>query len=365
MNNDLKYMETAIYLAKKGKGYTSPNPLVGAVVVKNNQIVGKGWHKKAGLAHAEVEAINDAGEKTLESDLYVTLEPCNHFGKTPPCTKKIIQAGIKRVVIGTEDPNPNVCGGGIKYLRDHGINVELGILKKETETLIEDFIWYVKNKTPFVILKSALTLDGNIATSTGDSKWITNKKSRAYVHKLRHKSDAILVGSGTVKNDNPSLTTRINNFATKDPKRIILNSKLTIDKNAKVLTQKSDNATIMVISEDISPKKKKYFKNIGVQIIEVPEKKGLLDITILMQKLGKMGIISLLIEGGARIINSVLIAGIANKVMFFIAPKLIGGNDGIPLAKGKGVKLMKDAYNLTQVKTKMFDNDVLVQGYLK
>jgi len=363
--NDSKYMETAICLAKKAKGYTSPNPIVGAVVVKDNQIIGKGWHKKAGLAHAEVEAINDAGEKTLGSDLYVTLEPCNHFGRTPPCTKKIIQAGIKRVVIGAKDPNPSVCGGGIKYLREHGINVESGILKKETETLIEDFIWYVKNKTPFVILKSALTLDGRIATSTGDSKWITNKKSRAYVHKLRHRNDAILVGSGTIKNDNPSLTTRINNCDTKDPQRIILNSKLSIDKNAKVLTQKSDNATIMVVSENISPRKKIYFENTGVQIIQVPEKKGLLDITILMEKLGKMGIMSLLVEGGARIINSFLLTGIINKVMFFIAPKLIGGNDGIPLVRGKGVKLMKDAYNLNQVKTKMFDNDVLVQGYLK
>lgn len=375
--NDIDYMKLALSLAEKGRGYTSPNPVVGAVVVKNGRIVGKGWHMGAGLAHAEVNAINDAGDKARGSDIYVTLEPCSHYGKTPPCTEKIINAGIKRVVIGTRDPNPFVKGGGISVLREKGIEVEEGICRKEAETLIEDFIWYVQNdKKPFVILKCASTLDGRIATRTGDSKWITSENARAYVHRLRHAVDGIMVGAGTVKNDNPSLTARIENFNTRDPKRILLDTGLSIDGNANVLTQKSDAVTIIAASEDVLPEKRKKFEKMGAIVLGVPERpvcsknghaqnNGMLDLKFLLDKLGSMGIMSLLIEGGATLIHSALTAGIVNKVLFFMAPKILGGDDGVPVCRGRGHDLMKDAFQLRRLDFKRFDDDILIQGYLK
>ncbi len=387
--NDSDYMKLALCLAEKGRGYTSPNPMVGAVVVKNNTVVGKGWHRGAGLAHAEVEAINDAGEKAKGGDIYVTLEPCNHYGKTPPCTEKIINAGIRRVFVGAKDPNPFVAGGGIDFLRQNGIKVKKDVCRKEAENLIEDFIWYVKNdKKPFVILKCASTLDGRLATSTGDSKWITNDKSRAFVHKLRHGVDGIMVGSGTLKNDDPSLTARIKNFDTRDPKRIILDANLSIDLNSKVLNQTSDAVTIIATSENARPEKKKQLEKMGAIVICVPlivnkcendtnsvkkeatdnntyKTNAMLDLEFLLDKLGSMGIMSLLIEGGATLIHSALMEKLVNKVFFFMAPKILGGDDGVPVCKGKGHKFMKDAFQLHNLDFMRFDDDILIQGYLK
>ncbi len=378
--NDSDYMKIAIKLAEKGKGYTSPNPAVGAIVVKNGIIVGKGWHKGAGLAHAEVNALDDAGEKARGGDIYVTLEPCNHYGKTPPCTEKIINAGIRRVIIGTLDPNPFVKGGGIAFLKKNGIKVKKNVCLKQAETLIEDFIWYVKNnKKPFIILKCASTLDGRLATRIGDSKWITNDKSRAYVHKLRHNVDGIMVGSGTIKNDNPSLTARIENFDTRDPKRIILDTNLSIDLNAKILTQKSNAETIIASSENAMPEKKKQLEKMGVKIISIPlipadtevhkhnktHKNEILDLEFLIDKLGSMGIMSILIEGGATLIHSAFMSKIVNKALFFIAPKILGGDDGVPVCRGNGMDLMKNAFKLQNLDFIRFDDDILVQGYLK
>ncbi len=379
--NDIYYMKLALDLAEKGRGYTSPNPMVGAVVVKNDIIVGKGWHKGAGLAHAEVEAINDAGDKAHGGDIYVTLEPCTHYGKTPPCTEKIINAKIKRVVVGAQDPNPFVKGGGINFLRKNNIEVKENVCRKEAEALIEDFIWYVRNdKKPFVILKCASTLDGRLATRTGDSRWITCDKSRAYVHKLRHGVDGIMVGSGTVKNDNPSLTARIDNFNTRDPKRIILDTKLSINLNAKVLTEKSNAVTIIATSKNALPEKRKEIEKTGAIIISVPlvsedsvnsgdnpgfQNNGMIDLKFLLDKLGAMGIMSLLIEGGAAVIHSALMANIVNKVLFFMAPKILGGDDGVPVCRGRGHDLMKHAFQLHNLDFMRFDDDILVQGYLK
>ncbi len=392
--NDSDYMKLALSLAEKGRGYTSPNPMVGAVVVNNDIVVGKGWHRGAGLAHAEVEAINDAGEKAKGGDIYVTLEPCNHYGKTPPCTEKIIDAGIRRVFVGAQDPNPFVAGGGINFLRKNGIEVKKDVCRKEAEHLIEDFIWYVKNdKKPFVILKCASTLDGRLATSTGDSKWITNDKSRAFVHKLRHGVDGIMVGNGTLKNDNPSLTARIENFDTRDPKRIILDTSLSIDLNSLVLNQKSDAVTIIAASENARPEKRKQLEEMGAIVIAVPviavplivkkdknytdsKKKdtpdnkiynssAMLDLEFLLDKLGSMGIMSLLIEGGATLIHSALMGKLVNKVFFFMAPKILGGDDGVPICRGKGHKIMKDAFQLHNLDFMRFDDDILIQGYLK
>ncbi|MCD4741693.1 MAG: bifunctional diaminohydroxyphosphoribosylaminopyrimidine deaminase/5-amino-6-(5-phosphoribosylamino)uracil reductase RibD [Desulfobacteraceae bacterium] len=364
--NDQKYMQEALSLAQKGKGFTSPNPAVGAVVVKNNNIVGKGWHKGAGLAHAEVEAINDAGVDAEQSTLYVTLEPCNHHGKTPPCTEKIINAGISRVVIGCKDPNPNVSGNGILRLQENKINVDINILKKEAEILIEDFAWYTCNdKKPFVTLKCASTIDGRIATSIGDSKWITNEKSREHVHKLRHENDAILIGAGTLKADNPSLTARINNFDSKDPARIILDPYLSVDRAAKVLTQESNAPTILVTSKDASTSKKESLKKTGVTIIEVPLENEKFNLAFLLHEVGQMDIVSLLVEGGSNVINSFLKEKLVNKALFFIAPKIYGGSDGIPICSGTGPKLMKEAINLVNINVSRFEEDTLIQGYIK
>jgi diaminohydroxyphosphoribosylaminopyrimidine deaminase/5-amino-6-(5-phosphoribosylamino)uracil reductase len=362
---DHDYMQKALSLARKAKGFTSPNPCVGAVVVKDGKIVGKGFHRAAGLAHAEVVAIDDAGAAAKNATIYVTLEPCNHFGKTPPCTHKIINAGIKKVVVGCKDPNLDVCGGGIKYLEDNGIKVVTGVLEEEAKILIEDFIWYIQNnKKPFVILKCASTLDGRIATSTGDSKWITNEKSRRFAHKIRHEVDAILVGSGTLHADNPSLTSRIEGVKTKDPVRIILDTHLSIKNDAKVLTQDSNAETIIVTGPCVSKEKIAILEGKGIKIMKVSLKEEKLDLNELMIKLGQMSILSLLVEGGSVVAGSVLKSGLVNKVLFFLAPKFLGSSDGFPVFEGKGPTLIKDAFELEDITVTKFDTDLLVQGYL-
>lgn len=361
-------MTRAIALAEKGRGFTSPNPMVGAVVVKDGRIVGEGWHKGPGLAHAEVNAIDDAGDQARGAEIYVTLEPCNHFGRTPPCTRKILDAGISRVIISVVDPNPFVKGGGIAFLREKGIAVETGVCQRAGETLIEDFIWYVKNqKLPFVILKCASTLDGRIATRTGDSRWITNEKSRAHVHLLRHYVDAILIGSGTLNADNPSLTSRVEGMDTRDPRRVILDSHLSIDPKALVITGSSNSDTIVMTAQDVCPRKRKILESCGVTVVAVSQCPGTggLDLTSVMENLGEMGIMSLLIEGGGAVIGSALAAGVVNKVMFFLAPKILGGDDAIPVCRGRGPALMKDSFSLKRVDMVQFDDDILVQGYLK
>jgi len=375
---DHEYMREALSLALKGKGFTSPNPCVGAVVVKGGKIVGSGWHRSAGMPHAEVEAIEDAQRNTASNTqsntrsntqgatIYVTLEPCNHFGRTPPCTHKIIDAGITRVVVGCKDPNPYVSGGGISYLKEKGIQVDSGVLEQKAHTLIEDFIWYTRNnKTPFVILKCASTLDGRIATVTGDSKWITNETSRNLVHRIRHEVDAILIGSGTLHADNPSLTSRIENTLTKDPIRIILDSRLSIDETARVITEDSNAGTILVVGPDAPKEKRRRLEKKGVMVLEVSLKKGRLDLGQLMIKLGGMNVQSLLIEGGGKVAAAALKEGIVNKVLYFLAPKFLGGSDGIPVFDGKGPQNICDAFELKQMEVQMLDGDLLITGYLK
>lgn len=364
--SDLIYMTEAIELAKKAKGFTSPNPIVGAVVVKDNTIVGKGYHKAAGGPHAEVHAIDDAGEDAGGATIYVTLEPCNHFGKTPPCTHKIINAGIKRVVVGCKDPNPFVSGNGIQYLKENGIEVESGLLEKKAERLIEDFIWYIQNdKKPFVILKCAATLDGQIATSSGDSKWITNERSRGYGHQVRHEVDAILIGSGTLHADDPSLTARITGQTTKDPVRVVLDTHLSIQPDSKLLHLNSEAKTIIVTGPDVPESKIKAIEKYGAQIIEVPLLNQRLDLNQVMIKLGQLSILSLLIEGGGTIAGAALKAGIVNKVLYFMAPKFLGGSDGIPVFNGPGPDRIADAFKLGNMDVTRFGEDLLIQGYLK
>ena len=362
---DHDHMRLALDLAAKGKGFTSPNPCVGAVVVKEGRVVGKGWHKAAGLPHAEVEALADAGDSARGGDLFVTLEPCNHFGKTPPCTRKILAAGIRRVVAACPDPNP-AASGGLDFLSQNGIQTVSGLLQDQAEMLIEDFLWHVRHKTPFVILKCAATLDGQIATSKGESRWITSAASRAFGHELRHQVDAILVGSGTLHADNPSLTCRVPGKKTRDPARVILDTHLSIQENAQVINQRSDAPTILVTGPHApAQKKERLAQKKGVIVLETDLKNNKLDLEQLMVTLGKMPITSLLIEGGGTVAANALAEGIVNKLVYFIAPRLLGGSDGKAVFEGKGVEKLADAPVLQNMTVTWCDTDILVQGYVK
>ncbi len=363
--DDAAFMTMALELAELGAGFTSPNPMVGAVVVKNGRVVGKGYHRAAGKAHAEVEAIDDAGEEARGATIYVTLEPCNHTGRTPPCTEKIIAAGIRRVVAAMADPNPDVTGGGNAYLASRGIEVSCGIREEAALRLNESFVKHVRTRLPFVILKCAATLDGRLATGSGDSKWVTGPKSRQFVHQIRHEVDAIMVGMGTIKADDPSLTARLDNKPTRNPRRIILDTRLTIPETAKVLRPGTDSDTIIVAGPGAAPEKKALLTQKGVTVLETALKGGRIDLAPLMKQLGEMGIMSLLVEGGGGVIASALADGIADKIFFFYAPKILGGDDGVPICRGKGASLMSDAMAVTNIKVHQFDDDVMIEGYIK
>ncbi|MBW1758780.1 MAG: bifunctional diaminohydroxyphosphoribosylaminopyrimidine deaminase/5-amino-6-(5-phosphoribosylamino)uracil reductase RibD [Deltaproteobacteria bacterium] len=362
--DDLYFMKTALDLAVRGRGFTSPNPMVGAVVVKAGQIVGRGWHKQAGGPHAEVHAIDDAGSLAKDATLYVTLEPCNHTGRTPPCTEKILQSGISRVVVAMKDPNPDVKGKGMDYLKAKGVKITSGVCRDEAKKLNEIFIKYIQTKRPFVILKCAATLDGRIATKTGDSKWVTGPESREFVHKVRHAVDSIMVGIGTVEKDDPSLTTRLKDVKNLDPTRIILDTHLSISENAKMLQLDSDSNTLIFCNDSPSINKKTALEKKGAKVIQAPLKKDLINLDYVMDYLGSLGITSLLIEGGSRVIASTLAAGIVDKVFFFFSPKILGGDDGVPICKGPGPALMKNAIPVKDISVRRFDEDVMIEGYI-
>ncbi len=361
---DRYFMNIALELAEKGKGYTSPNPMVGAVVVKNGVIVGQGYHEVVGGPHAEVNAINDAGQSVENASMYVTLEPCNHTGRTPPCTQKILASGIKKVIVAMKDPNPGVAGGGIEMLREHGVEVTTGVEEIKAKRLNEAYIKYVTTHRPFVVCKCASTLDGRIATRTGDSKWVTGAQSRKFVHMLRHSLDGIMVGIETVKIDDPSLTARLENCKGKDLVRIILDTYLSIPETARVLQIESEANTIIITGDSISSSKKSRLVEKGAQVLESPLKNGRIDLEALMHILGKMEITSLLIEGGSRVLASAISSGIVDKIFFFYAPKILGGDDGVPICQGTGVSLMRQAVLVKDISIHRFDDDILVEGYL-
>lgn len=335
---------------------TSPNPMVGALIVKNGIIIAEDFHRKPGTPHAEVLAIEKAGEKTKESALYVNLEPCCHTGKrTPPCTRAIINTGIKQVIIGMSDPNPKVSGRGILELQNAGIDVKSGILDDEAKRLNEAYIKYITTGKPFVILKIAMSLDGKIATPEGQSKWITGEKARKKVHRLRSRIDAIMTAIGTVKADNPRLTARIKGG--KSPLRIVIDPNLEIPINANVLQVPPET----IIVTKINNPKLNYIEKTGIKIIYFEEK---LDLNWLMEKLGKMEITSVLIEGGSSLNAHALEEGIVDKVMFFIAPKIIGGEKSFPAVGGKIFKNLEDAYRIKDLKIKRIGEDLLIEGYI-
>ncbi|NVM22059.1 MAG: bifunctional diaminohydroxyphosphoribosylaminopyrimidine deaminase/5-amino-6-(5-phosphoribosylamino)uracil reductase RibD [Desulfobacterales bacterium] len=363
---DETYMKMALELAQQGRGRTSPNPMVGAVVVRAGRVVGKGFHQAAGGAHAEIHALEDAGEKAKGATLYVTLEPCNHTGRTPPCTQEIVKSGIKRVVAGMKDPNPLVTGGGLAFLKSQRLEVASGVCEDECHRLNEIFMKYSTTCLPFVILKCAATLDGRIATRTGDSKWITNPGSRQFVHELRHAVDAVMVGIGTVVKDNPRLTTRLEGRKGSDPIRIVLDTRLSIPLDARLLHLSSDSDTLIVTGMTVRRRRKKRsIENPGVRILPIDSDGDQIDLGSLVKELGKMEITSLLIEGGSRVNGSALKAGIVDKVYMFYAPRIYGGDDGVPVCAGTGVDLMEQSMRLENISVHRFEDDVMIEGYMK
>ena len=339
---DKVYMELALNLARSAVGQTSPNPCVGAVVVKDGQVVGMGAHLKAGEAHAEVHALQMAGERAKEATIYVTLEPCSHFGKTPPCANAIIEAGIKRAVVATTDPNPKVSGEGIKRLIEAGIDVEVGCMHEEANELNEMFFYYMKTNQPYVTMKSATSLDGKIATVAGESKWITSEDARFDAHQYRHLHDAILVGIGTVLADDPALTTRLPQGG-KNPIRIILDSSLRTPLQAKVVTD-GEAPTWIVTTKHASMKKRQTLKNQGIEMIVLDDEE--ISIQLLLKELGSRGIMSLFVEGGAEVNGSFIAAKAVNQVIMYMAPKLIGGTDTPTASGGLGIEKLSDALAL-------------------
>lgn len=339
---DEAYMQIALDLASAAKGQTSPNPTVGALVVKDGEVKGFGAHLKAGSAHAEVHALQMAGSEADGSTLYVTLEPCSHDGKTPPCTDLIIEKRVKRVVIATEDPNPKVAGNGIKKLRDANIDVDIGILHEQAQHLNQNFFHYIKTNTPYVTLKTAASLDGKIATSTGESKWITGREARLDVHDHRHEHDAILVGIGTVLKDDPLLTTRRPNGG-KHPIRIVLDHRLRTPLHSRIIRDDSAE-TWIVTGGDVSEEQKSGFrKHDHVTLIEMA---GGIVIAKLMPLLAKRGVTSILVEGGATINEAFLVSRFIHRVVVYLAPKLIGGSEAPTPIGGNGFRRLEDAFNL-------------------
>ena len=360
---DKVYMKRALELAELGRGKVAPNPMVGAVIVKAGKIIGEGYHKKYGDNHAEVNAFENATEDVSGATLYVTLEPCAHYGKTPPCAKRIVKEGIKKVVIGVLDPNPLVAGKGVNILKDAGIEVVVGVLEEECRKINEVFMKYIKTSRPFVLMKYAMSLDGKISTATGKSKWISCEKSRRDVHKLRNNLSAIMVGINTVIKDNPMLNCRIEGG--NDPIRIIVDSNLRIPLDSKIVNTSNNISTIVATTHKADKDKIKLLEERNVEVIVAKEKDGRVDITSLIDKLGEKKIDSILLEGGSEINFSCLQEGIVDKVRIYIAPKILGGNNAKGAVGGRGVSEIIDSFNIENIDISTIGSDILVEGYVK
>lgn len=355
-----KIMGRALALARRGKGKTSPNPAVGCVIVREGVVVGEGWHRRAGTPHAEVHALRQAGELSRGADVYVTLEPCSHFGKTPPCADALVDAGVGRVFVGMVDPNPKVSGRGIERLRSAGIGVVTGILEAECHRLNEPFVKHVTTGLPFVILKSAMTMDGKTATAMGDSRWITNEKSRQYVHNLRSSVDAMMVGVGTVLTDDPQLTARIPSG--RDPLRVVVDSSLRIPPDARMIRQESSAATVIAtVSEDGN--RIAHLESVGVEVLRCRAKQGRVDLRDLLSRLGSRGVQSVLLEGGSELAGEALRGGFIDKFILFYAPKFLGGADGFGLFGGPSAERMDGCHRLKDVSVRCFGDDVMIEAY--
>ncbi len=359
--DEKKFMAMAIAEAEKGLGRTGPNPAVGAVIVRDGRVVGRGYHRKAGTPHAEVNAIRDAGSMAEGAVIYVTLEPCNHHGRTPPCSEAVISAGIRRVVIGALDPNPGVDGGGMQHLSRHGIEVVHGCRERECMRLVAPFVKHVIHGLPWVVCKVACSMDGRTATRTGHSKWITNSRARKEGHRLRNRLDAILVGRGTVEADDPSLTCRMRSG--RDPARIILDTRLSCSPEKRIFNQDSHAPTFIACHEDVTDKKMRPFVDRGVKCVRLPSgRRGGIDLKALLARLGEMGIQSVLVEGGGRVHGSFWDSGLVDEAFFFYAPKIIGGLEARAAIGGEGTALASEAPVLKDVRHRRLDDNWMISG---
>ncbi len=361
---DSKFMRLALREARKGIGRTSPNPCVGAVIVQDGTVLSRGYHKKAGTPHAEINALRKAGNKARGATMYVTLEPCNHTGRTPPCSHAVAVAGIKRVVVGMGDPNPLVSGSGINYLREKGIEVLSGVLEKECLELNLPFIKHITTGRPFVVMKAGMSLDGRLSYQKGKPGQMTGEKSLHRLHGLRNSLDAILIGSGTITADNPSLTTRLGSRG-RDPLRVILDSSLQLSLESKILHLESSAPTLLFCSQSADEEKIARLTQLdGVLVQPIgADKEGMLDLNDVLDNLGEMGICSLLVEGGGTIHSNFLRNGLVDRVMLFVAP-LFAGSEGTPLLSGFTVNNRAKAPELRNVSYKRCGNDLLIQGDL-
>ncbi len=358
-----RFMRKAILLAQRATRLVTPNPRVGAVVVKDSVIIGEGYHKQAGCPHAEVEALRQASEKARGAVLYVTLEPCCTAGKTPPCTQAVIDAGISEVYVGVIDPNPLHAGNGIEILRRNGISVHCGILEKACQTLIEDFSKYITLHKPFVIVKTAMSIDGKIATTRGESKWITSAKSRIMVQKIRRSVDAIMVGVGTVIADNPHLTIRNASRKYPQPWRIIIDPELSIPEESNVLTDSFRERTVIITTPNSSLEKKERLSNANVRIIELDKSGMWYNPNNILSALADLPVVSVLLEGGSQAIGTFFDAECIDKCYFFTAPKIIGGSSAPTPVGGSGISSLDSIVALRDIQWKKCGTDMMLSGY--
>jgi diaminohydroxyphosphoribosylaminopyrimidine deaminase/5-amino-6-(5-phosphoribosylamino)uracil reductase len=401
---DEQYMRLALKLAARGAGWVSPNPLVGAVVVRDGHIVGRGWHRRYGASHAEVEALLKAGDAARGATLYVTLEPCNHHGRTPPCTQAVLTAGIRRVVAASADPNPRVTGGGADFLRGKGVQVEVGLLDAANRLLNAAWFKWTATGLPYVMAKAACSLDGRIATRTGQSQWLTGEAARVYGHRLRHECDAILVGLGTVLADDPQLTARLGQKGSqtpppspltpdrglggefegragelrsspgpplnssikrgKDPIRIVLDSRLRIPLEARLLHLDSPAPTWIAATEAAPVEKIEAIRKLGHEVLVLPAEDGQVALKPLLKILGERKVQSLLLEGGAAVLGSFFDQRLVDRFYFFFAPKILGGKDAYPAIAGRGADLLADAHQAHNLTLRRLGPDVLISGDL-
>ena len=356
------YMKLAIELARQGEGRTAPNPPVGAVIVRRELVVGEGYHPRAGEPHAEIFALEQAGVQARGADVFVTLEPCSHQGRTGPCAEALIRAGVKRVFVGVQDPNPLVAGRGIARLREAGIEVQVGLLQDQCRRLIAPFARHVTSGFPFTILKTAMTLDGKTATASGDSRWISGEKSRQRVHQLRDRVEAIMVGIGTVLRDDPLLNTRLPEGGGRDALRVVIDSRLRIEPECRLLKQESAAGTLIATTQLADPDKIKLLHQVGAEVLIFADQGGQVSLPEVWQELGRRDVQRLLLEGGATLAEAALKAHLIDQLMVFLAPKLIGGSGGYGIFSGPGCDKLAEAIRLKDLRYEQSGEDVLITG---